>query len=745
VNLILSNDQEIAYNTIAAWLAGGGIVHPAQKNPQLLTLGGYAGTGKALALDTCIPTPDGWKTMGQLSVGDKVFSDNGEVCNVIATSAVMNNRDCYELEFSDGTKIICDAEHIWKTQICNERWKNKPGKERTTQVIVDTLHSGKHKNHSINAAAAIELPEKELPIDPYLLGIWLGDGAKAMARITTSDGCVVDSFSEDYHTNKIAGTKYDWGISAKNKGPSLLNQLRQMTLLYNKSIPDEYLRASRRQRMALLQGLMDSDGTIDKHSGVPSFTGTYENLVYDTLQLIRSLGFVAYLAPGKAKLYGRVISDKWNIYFSANEHVFRLPRKKNIQKIDDHRATYGRRYIINAKKVPSVPVKCIAVDAPSKMYLCSESFIPTHNTTLVSAIAREFGTAIRFAFCALSGRAASVLGRKLQDQGIRFGDGSHYCGTIHRLIYRPIENAEGEVAYWARKESLDYDVIVLDEASMVSEDIFKDLASYGKDILAVGDHGQLPPIEGKFSLMREPNLRLEKIHRQAAENPIINLSMQVRERGRIPRGYRDNQHISIIKKSEYVDLLKGLYQGVQDPEVILDTAVLCYRNSTRSRLNIMLRNMVFGSISPVPLSDDIVICLRNATNYRKQPLYNGFRGYLIGGVDEWSEHFWEARIRFPYEGFETNVHNLLRYQFGYNKTFSSFAELENFGMEIRHWNEAGLLFDYGYAMTVHKAQGSQMSNVILFNERPAPVSEDNYRRWLYTAVTRSSDKLTIIL
>ncbi len=89
--------------------------------------------------------------------------------------------------------------------------------------------------------------------------------------------------------------------------------------------------------------------------------------------------------------------------------------------------------------------------------------------------------------------------------------------------------------------------------------------------------------------------------------------------------------------------------------------------------------------------------------------------------------------------------NMLKYQFGFQKTFSSFQELENFGMEVKHWNEVGLLFDYGYAMTVHKAQGSQMNNVVLFNERPAPVSEDNYRRWLYTAVSRASTNLVVIL
>ena len=366
-------------------------------------------------------------------------------------------------------------------------------------------------------------------------------------------------------------------------------------------------------------------------------------------------------------------------------------------------------------------------------------------TYLISLLTKEFNSAIRFAFCALSGKAASILLNKLKAQGLTFEDDTHYCGTIHRLIYKPIENDDGEVIFWAKKESLDYDVIILDEASMISEDIFRDLSSYGVDILAVGDHGQLPPIEGKFSLMQDPIIRLEKIHRQAAENPIINLSMEVREHGRIPRGYKDNDHVRIVKKSDYIDLLQSTYKNNKSPEDLLETAVICYKNATRSSLNTMIRNIIFGTKSPIPLSDDLVICLRNAVNYRKNPLYNGFRGYFVGSVEDYDEDFWEGKINFPSEGFQTNEHNILKYQFGYQKTFSSFSELEAFGMEVRHWSEVGLLFDYGYAMTCHKMQGSQANNVIVFNERPAPVSEDNYRRWIYTAVSRSSDKLTVIL
>jgi exodeoxyribonuclease V len=374
-------------------------------------------------------------------------------------------------------------------------------------------------------------------------------------------------------------------------------------------------------------------------------------------------------------------------------------------------------------------------------------FAGTGKTTITSILAKTFGKSIRFAFCALSGRAASVLGKKLRDQGINLEESNHYCGTIHGLIYTPLENEKGEVIHWLKKELLDYDVIVIDEASMISQDIYQDLASYGVDILAVGDHGQLPPIEGKFSLMEKPNIKLEQIHRQAEGNPIINLSMQVRRYGKIPKDYTSNNCVSIVTKKDYIDLLRGIFQTNKTSDDLLEIAVLCYKNATRNSLNKAIRKMVFGSdCSLVPQTNDLVICLRNSSKKSKKqlPLYNGYRGYVSSAVSE-VEDFYYTKIDFPSENIHTKPIPLCKYQFGYPKTFSSFEELEQFGIEIIHWNQAGYLFDYGYALTVHKFQGSQANNVIIFNEWPTPVSAENYKRWLYTAITRSSDKLTIIL
>lgn len=366
-------------------------------------------------------------------------------------------------------------------------------------------------------------------------------------------------------------------------------------------------------------------------------------------------------------------------------------------------------------------------------------------TMLTSILAKEFDESIGFAFCALSGRAASVLGKKLTEQGVKFGDGGHYCGTIHSLIYTPIENPDGEVIYWAKKELINCDVIVLDEASMISEDIYRDLCSYGKPILAIGDHGQLPPIEGKFSLMKDPDIKLEKIHRQAQDNPIINLSMLIRERGKIPRDISSNKNISIIKNNEYQDLLRELFQKNKTPHEHLDTAVLCYKNNTRNKLNTLIRKMIFGSFNKVPLTNDLVICLRNSSKKQKTPIYNGYRGFLSSGVSEYADHYYCGNVNFPQENISSYMRMINKHQFGFPKTFSSFTELDKFGMSVKNWNDVGTLFDFGYAMTTHKFQGSQSNNVVLINERPLPVDDDTYKRWLYTSITRSAENLTIVL
>lgn len=393
----------------------------------------------------------------------------------------------------------------------------------------------------------------------------------------------------------------------------------------------------------------------------------------------------------------------------------------------DQSAVYG--VILDWARAGSIPLLTLG------------GYAGTGKTTLAAQFALQMQKQRRIGFCALSGRAASVLGGKLQQAGFDFGD-RHSCSTIHRLIYKPIVNeSTGEVEQFVRKDKLECNLIVLDEASMVSQQVYDDLASYGVPILAIGDHGQLPPVDGNFSLMEAPQLRLEQIHRQAEGNPIIRLSADIRGGAPIQPWCADNQHIFWWPKADWRACLEKLYAG-KTPKQRLDATVLCYTNRVRSRFNGAVRQMLGlqGVENPNdPVSGDLVICLRNI---RDLPIFNGYRGIITEPALR--KHHVDADVSFPAEGLDTSL-RMSRHQFGYEKTFRSFDELAHRGCHIRSWEGIGKLFDYGYVMTTHKAQGSQFDDVALcLEQRPQKVSEESYQRWLYTAVTRAAERLTVI-
>lgn len=372
----------------------------------------------------------------------------------------------------------------------------------------------------------------------------------------------------------------------------------------------------------------------------------------------------------------------------------------------------------------------------------------TGKTTLLAQLVKEFSRYYRFAFCALSGRAASVLMRKLSEAGVHTSavltDPEHYCGTIHGLIYIPItDEVTGQVLNWQKIDNINKytDIIIIDEASMVPSDIFNDLMSYNLPILAVGDHGQLPPIKSSFNLVKSPDLKLEKIHRQARENPVIRLAHHVREHGTIDRNMIDGQTIRTIDNSD--NFAKELNEIVTKKSTdILDTAIICYKNKTRVEINKIARQFRYSNPNILLQNNEIVICLKNLKN-TIPPIYNGFRGY-IARLPIPSKNHYKCWIKFPSEHI-TYLGEINRWQFGYHKTFSNFDELSQFRCYIKSWSYIGPLFDFGYCLTCHKSQGSQWDNVIVNIEKPGPVSESTFKRWLYTAITRTTDKLSLVI
>jgi replicative DNA helicase len=389
-------------------------LHPGQ----LIIVAARPAIGKALALDTAIPTPQGWTTMGALEVGDHVIGDDGLPVRVSGVTETWRNRPCYRVTFSDGTSIVADAEHEWLTgtrssrrsaqaaavQYNGHRNQRTFAGIRTTREIAETLRcqtADRRLNHSVSNARPIDLPDRELPIPAYTLGVWLGDGTSAAAHFTSADPEIAVYVEAEGIDAPFLG-KMRYGLRLQGDGSAEFEQgvrehgsvqaiLRSMGVLSNKHIPPDYLRASERQRRDLLAGLLDTDGTVTANGNV-QFTSTSAVLADGVYELIVSLGYRCSMTPKAVK--GRTLesSTAYNINFSTHDPVFRLYRKEILHKERTRHSSNARRtsrFITGVEPVPSVPVRCIEVDNDSHMYLAGRAMIPTHNSTLGVDIARN--------------------------------------------------------------------------------------------------------------------------------------------------------------------------------------------------------------------------------------------------------------------------------------------------------------------------------------------------------------------
>ena len=352
----------------------------------LIIVAARPAVGKALALATPLPTPTGWTTMGEVTVGDQLLGADGRPTTVVAATEVLHGRPCYEVEFSDGTRIVADAQHQWLTET---RASRTSASVKTTEELLATLRCNgaeRRLNHAVVNARPLGLPPQELPLPPYALGVWLGDGHAASARITTADPeIVVYLEAEGLRVVPGGGLCYGrWRPHGTVRGI-----LRSLGVLQDKHIPTMYLRASETQRRSLLAGLLDTDGSV-AGGGAVQFSATARRLAEDTRELIVSLGYRCALSMKRVKERTADSSTAYTLTFSTVDDVFRLERKRLLHKErkGPGRRT-GKRLITAVRPVPSVPVRCVQVEGPDRLYLAGRSMIPTHNSTLGLDVARH--------------------------------------------------------------------------------------------------------------------------------------------------------------------------------------------------------------------------------------------------------------------------------------------------------------------------------------------------------------------
>lgn len=358
----------------------------------------------------------------------------------------------------------------------------------------------------------------------------------------------------------------------------------------------------------------------------------------------------------------------------------------------------------------------------------------TGKTALTGRVAYNLiSEGVDVAFATPTGKAAQVLKNSLARSGVMDAPVS----TIHSLIYKPLEDKKtGRVIGWEPRRDLDCQLIVLDEASMISQDVLKHLRNFRIPILAVGDHGQLPPVGEATGLMTRPDFRLEKIHRQASGNPIIRLS-------------------TLIRNGAPNEALRKFIDDIDDPRVRYtksrDQAIefaappgllLTYTNKLRTGLNRDIRHDKYGYDDDTdPQPGEVVICLKNRRLDDGRLVANGMRGTVKSCVTG-GKGLYKMTVEFDepvgiVEDIYVNTHQFLR-----DKTFAGFDEVPG---EHTSWWSVGALFDFGYAMTCHKSQGSQADKVSVFMEWAlSKMDEADRRRWLYTATTRAVDQLLLV-
>ncbi len=473
---------------------------------------GGTGSGKAQPLYSKVMTPTGWTTMGELNVGDMVTDPvSGLPINVTGVFP-QGEKEIYELTFKDGSKARACAEHLWKVKA--PRILTKP--ERVEKVV-NTLELQKilqqkadykysSRNVTIQLSTPVELSEQRLTVDPYILGLLIGDGGLTKSIVFSSaDDFLIEEMGKYVETfdnlKMVYKSQYDYAISKEHHVRSkihkneLLVMIQELGLFGKKSgdkfIPKEYKSGSIAQRFAILQGLMDSDGTA---IGGASYSTTSEQLAFDVQEICWSLGMVCSKNIKRGRYKGNVhLSYRLNIGCVTPKELFRLPRKRDLCKefwgngINDSLS----RTLVSVEYVGCEEAQCIMVDSPEHLYI-TDDYTVTHNTLMTAVLCLLYEENLKYK-CIIIVPTSDLIGQT-HEELIRFGvDIGQYSGDLKDInhqhlvsTWQSLQNNKGLIGQ--------YHVVIVDECHGVTGDVLREILNeHGANCrVKVGLTGTMP-------------------------------------------------------------------------------------------------------------------------------------------------------------------------------------------------------------------------------------------------------------
>lgn len=352
-------------------------------------------TGKAEPLDAKVLTEDGFVEMRHIKVGSRVISGDGEVCNVIGVFP-QGTKDVYRVRFTDGTSAECCKEHLWRVQTPDDRRKDRGGERYRiveTQDMIGNLkvRNGKESKYSVDYVEPVKFPKKELKIDPYVFGVLVGDGC-----LTSGSAIIANPERDIFEKIKLkCNGKFDVQMLKKDgKCPrfsikGMTGLLREygiyMKRSEEKSIPWEYLHSSVEDRIDLLMGLCDSDGSVSKGEFIDYSTSS-EQLSSDIVYLVRSLGGRATVKKSGSHYtknnVRRECKERYRITFTLNGKFVPVSSEKHLKKYVKNK-TVTKKFIESIEFSRRAECQCIMVDSPSHLYV-TDDFIVTHNTQSIT-------------------------------------------------------------------------------------------------------------------------------------------------------------------------------------------------------------------------------------------------------------------------------------------------------------------------------------------------------------------------